>query len=203
MDDDWQLQQTAERIYFKTRNLVGWATLALGDDSKQVQNHQLEVYEGEVRNGVQRIQEHGLSTMPLPGAKAMVIFHGGKRGLGTAVAVEDARYRPTGLQPGESHGYMVDGAAKDGTGGTMRTLWKGRLGWEHDVFGKTINIGDTNAVTINVGTTASAVTINMGGSSATVNINAGSGDVKVNGVSLVNHTHPDPQGGNTGAPNKS
>lgn len=201
--DNWEFQDGLERIYFRARNIIGWATLALGNDDQPVQFHQAEVLHNEVRNGIQRLQEHGLSTMPLPGAKALVLFHGGKRSLGSVVAVDDARYRPQGLKPGESHFYMIDGAQKDGTGGTMRTLSKGSLGWTHDVLGKTINVGNSDAVTINIGTTSSSVTINMGGASATVNINGASGDVKVNGVSLVNHTHPDPQGGNTGAPNKS
>ena len=56
--------------------------------------------------------------MPLPGSQGLVLFHGGKRSLGTIIAVDDARYRPTGLKPGEAHGYMVDGAQKDGTGVT-------------------------------------------------------------------------------------
>jgi phage baseplate assembly protein V len=43
------------------------------------------------------------------------------------------------------------------------------------------------------------LTINVHGNA---NITAQGGDVVVNGVSLVNHTHPDPQGGSTGAPNK-
>ncbi len=76
---------------------------------------------------------------------------------------------------------------------------------EIDLVGApTINVGDGNATVINVGT-AGSVTLNMGASGATVNIVGGSGDVKVNGVSLVNHTHSGVASGagNTGAPNKS
>lgn len=198
MDDDWQFADAVERVYFRMRNTVGWATLALGDDSKQVQNHQVELYQGEVRNGIQRLQEHGFSSMPLPGARALAIFHSGKKSLGTAVAVDDPRYRPTGLKPGETHGYMIDGAAKDGTGGTMRSLWKGTLGWIHDIFGKTINFGqDSNTQTINIGHSGS-LTINVSG--GTINLNVSGGDIVVNGISLVHHVHPDPQGGVTGPP---
>lgn len=34
----------------------------------------------------------------------------------------------------------------------------------------------------------------------TINLTAAGGDIKVGGISLVHHTHPDAQGGNTGEP---
>lgn len=148
---DWETEQLAERIYFRMRNTVSFTKLGIGNDDDEMQHHQAELYQGEVRDGVQRMQEHGLSTMPLPGSHAIIMHHGGQRSLGTVVGTEDPRYRPRGLKPGETHGYMIDGADKKGENGTLRSLWKGVLGWTHSLFGKVINIGteaDTETIVI-------------------------------------------------------
>jgi phage baseplate assembly protein V len=137
-----------------------------------VQVHQTEGYIGEVRDGVQRVGEFGLATMPLPGAKAAVTYQSGHRGYGTILGVEDPRYRPRGLKPGESGLYMVDGAKADGTGGTLRWLLRAALGWGVAHFGATINIGDSN--TVNITMTASG-TLKL---AANVEI---TGDLKVDG----------------------
>lgn len=148
---DWETEQLAERIYFRMRNTVSFTKLGIGNDDDEMQHHQAELYEGEVRDGVQRMQEHGLSTMPLPGSHAIIMHHGGQRSIGTVVGTEDPRYRPKGLKPGETHGYMIDEADKKGENGKLRSLWKGALGWTHSLFGKTINMGtaaDTETIVI-------------------------------------------------------
>jgi phage gp45-like len=127
---------------YRTRSVISRATLKLGDDSQPVQTWQIEGFPGEIRDGVQRLHAFGISSMPLPGAKAHVSWQGGYRGFGTITSVEDPRYRPKGLKGGETHIYMVDGAqASDGTGGTLRTLLKGAIGWLTTLLGKTITIG--------------------------------------------------------------
>ncbi len=201
MAEQFELEQLAERIYFRTRNTVAWAKLDTGNDDDEMQHHQLELYDTEVRSGVQRMQEHGLTTMPLPGSHGLVLHHGGQRSMGMIVATDDPRYRPRGLKPGETHGYMIDEADKKGENGKVRSLWKGALGWAHSIFGKTINMGSADTTTINIGKDGS-VTINLGSNAATVNFTAGNGDITVNGVSLVNHTHSGvvPGAGHTGPP---
>ena len=198
MADPWEMAEMAERIWFRMRNQVSWAKLKLGNDDDKIQHHQLELYQDEIRSGVNRLQEHGLSTMPLPGAYGLVVFNGGQRSLPTVLATEDPRYRPTGLKPGETHGYMIDEAQKDGTGGKMRSLWKGALGWVHTVLGKKVHIGDDDTEEVIIKGKTGTVTIQITGQSVT--ITGTTGDVVVNGISLVHHTHPDPQGGNTGQP---
>lgn len=206
MSNEYQrgLNDGLTRSHWRVRNGLSRVTLLLGDDSKPgAQVWQSEGYPTETRDGVQRLGAFGFSSMPLPGASAAVAFQGGYRGFGTILGIEDHRYRPTGLKPGEVHHYMVADAKANGTGGKTRSILKGLLGWIVTLYGKTINIGDVDAVTINVGTTAKSLTLNLGSSSSTVNITGSSGDVKVNGVSLVNHRHSNPDGGNTGPPNQS
>jgi phage baseplate assembly protein V len=193
-----------ERLYVRLQNITRRGTINVTNDAGAYQEHQITGFPGEVRDHIVRPQEFGISSCPLPGSEVVVLNgNGGYPGTGAIVSTGDPRYRPTGQQPGETTLYMVDGAGGTGNGGTMRALVSGAIGWVSSFLGKTINVGDTNAVTINCGTTAGSVTINMGGSSATVNIEGASGDVKVSGVSLKSHTHSGvtPGDGNTGEPN--
>jgi phage gp45-like len=93
------------------------------DDTNAVQTHQIEGYQDELRDSMQRHQQFGMSTVTLPGAKGTALYQAGHRGSATVVAVEDPRYRPTKQKPGEVLVYMVGGAAGDGSGGTMLINW--------------------------------------------------------------------------------
>jgi phage baseplate assembly protein V len=201
----WRIDDQSLRLHSRVRNTLGRATLTKVDDTQGAQYHQIESHVTEVRDDLQRLGNVGFGSVPLPGASAVILWPTGHRGYGVVIGVEDGRYRPTGSKPGESHVSMIDGAKSDGSGGTLRKLSEGLIGWIHSITGKTINVGDADAVTINIGTTAKSVTLNFGSSKAAVNITGATGDVKVNGVSLVNHTHGGVMtgGGNTAAPNQS
>jgi phage baseplate assembly protein V len=193
------LDAIAERVYHRIRNTSVRLTLHLSDDTQPTQFHQTEGYLGEVRDQQQRYSEFGFSSLPLPGAKAHAVYHGGWRGFTTITGVEDPRYRPTGLNPGEHQLYMVDGAQSDGTGGTTRLILQGLLGWVANLFGITITIGDsTNTKTIAL--YAPTTTIN-GDLHVTGAVIAGyGGDDQVN---LETHRHGgvDTGEGNTEEPN--
>lgn len=152
------MSDNPERNWWRTHGVSTRMTITYADDTKPVQLLQVEGFPGELRPGVQRGGQFGFSSMPLVGAQAVVAWQGGHRATGAAHAVEDPRYRPTGLKPGESLLYMVDKAAADGSGGTMRRVLEGLLGWAVSLFGKTINIGttaDTQVIVI----TGAAITL--------------------------------------------
>lgn len=90
-------------------NLVSRAVVNRVDDARKVQELQLDVLAEETRDGVERFQEYGFTSVPLEGAEAVVLFVGGRRDHGLAVAVDDRRHRPTGLQPGEVAVYTDQG----------------------------------------------------------------------------------------------
>jgi phage baseplate assembly protein V len=71
------------------------------DDSNSRQLLQLEILKGEVRDLVERLQNYGLASHPHPGADAAVISLGGHRDQSIVIAVEDRRFRLTGLEAGE------------------------------------------------------------------------------------------------------
>jgi phage gp45-like len=85
----------------RVANMLARAVVALVDDEKQMQLLQLSVLEGETREDVERVQNYGFTSVPLEGAEAVVLFVGGNRDHGLAVAVDDRRYRLRGLEGGE------------------------------------------------------------------------------------------------------
>ncbi|GCE83072.1 phage baseplate assembly protein domain-containing protein [Komagataeibacter diospyri] len=62
---------------------------------------QVALAAGEIRGDVPLMQQYGLTSRPVPGSDAIVIFVGGDRTRGIAIATGDQRGRPTDLQPGE------------------------------------------------------------------------------------------------------
>jgi phage gp45-like len=214
-----------EKLYARLHNIHRRFTISLSDDDGTYQTHQVQGFPGEVRNHFIRPQEYGRSTMPLPGAEATTLsVNAGYHGAAIITNTGDPRpnYRPVKQKPGEIADYIVDGADKEGNNGTLRMILKGALMWITTLYGKTINIADNNATTINVGdvTPDNPLTINVGkagqskaitlnvagktitiGADNTLNITAPNGDVVVNGVSLVNHVHSNSGGtGDSGPP---
>lgn len=80
---------------------VSRGTLGGVDDSTDLQRSQVTLLAGETRDGVERVQPFGFSSVPLPGADCLVICVGGNRDHPVVVNVDDRRSRPTGLQAGE------------------------------------------------------------------------------------------------------
>lgn len=85
----------------RVRGMVARAIVRLVDDARQAQALQLELLAGESHDGVERFQSYGLTAHPHPGAEALVVFPGGLRSHGIALAVEDRRYRIKALAEGE------------------------------------------------------------------------------------------------------
>jgi len=70
-------------------------------DAGGIQALQIEALEGETLEGVERMQDYGFTSVPHPGAEAVVVFAGGTRSHGLVVALGDRRYRLRALQNGE------------------------------------------------------------------------------------------------------
>lgn len=113
-----QINHLLRPLRTRVANLVARATVQLVDDDKAMQSVQLGVLAGEDVDDGERFQPYGLSSVPLAGAEAVVVFPGGDRGHPLVVAVDDRRHRPTGLEAGEVAVYNNAGAqvllTKDG-----------------------------------------------------------------------------------------
>jgi len=96
-------------ILNRLANLISRVVLSRVDDSKKMQAVQLTALDGETRENVERVQNYGFTSVPLAGAEGVAVFVGGYRDHGLVVAMDDRRYRPTGLQAGEVALYSSGG----------------------------------------------------------------------------------------------
>jgi len=83
--------------------------MALVDDGKKLQQVQVELLADEVKDSVERFQQYGFTSVPLTGAETVCVFLGGGRDHGIVVAIDDRRYRLTGLENGDVALYTDEG----------------------------------------------------------------------------------------------
>lgn len=76
------------------------SVVKLVDDTKARQTLQTEILEGELRDGVERVQNYGFTSHPFADADAIILSLSGTREKAVAIAVDDRRYRLK-LQEGE------------------------------------------------------------------------------------------------------
>ena len=104
-----QLRKLLRPLATRVANMVSRAVVQLPDDTAKLQLLQLSVGPDETRDRCERFQEYGLTSVPLEGAEAVVLFPNGRRDHGLVVAVADRRYRLAGLSPGDVALYRAGG----------------------------------------------------------------------------------------------
>lgn len=118
-------------LHARIARMMARAVVQLVADGAKLQTLQVGALPGEDLDDCERFQEYGFTSVPLPGAEAVVIFPNGDRGHPLVVAVDDRRYRPTGGEPGEvvvyNHAGAVvrlkpDGTVEIGGGGAVGAL---------------------------------------------------------------------------------
>ncbi|WP_397601251.1 phage baseplate assembly protein V [Silvanigrella sp.] len=90
-----------EIIYQKFHNFISTSTLKIVNDKTKTQTCQLELFSGEIKEKVERWQQYGITSVPLPETEALCIAAGGERDRVYIVATEDKDYRPISLKSGE------------------------------------------------------------------------------------------------------
>lgn len=93
----------------KVRIMVGRCIIDAVDDSKKMQAVKVQVLEGMVRDDVEHFQPGGLSHVAPRGAEGIFLAVGGSSDHGILIMASERTKRPTGLQPGETMLYAVDG----------------------------------------------------------------------------------------------
>lgn len=105
------LERATRPLYKLVGNLLARGVVSRADDGTKLQTLQVTVGEDETRDGLERFQQYGLTSVPEPDAEAVVLFPGGRRDVGYVLAVDDRRYRLTGLATGEVALYSKSGAS--------------------------------------------------------------------------------------------
>lgn len=95
------MNQLINELKRKILLAVGIGILRIIDDTKKIQKCQISLMDNETHSGVDRYQEYGFSSVPLPGAQAVAVSIAGSRDNSIIIATEDGRYRPLNLNAGE------------------------------------------------------------------------------------------------------
>lgn len=100
MTSEFSLHRLLEPIRRRIALMFRRAVASLVKDENPVQIMQLKMFRGECRSQVERIQEYGFSSVPMPGAQAVAACVDGECGHELVIATDDRRYRPRKKAPG-------------------------------------------------------------------------------------------------------
>lgn len=109
MINDEMLQRMLAPLMRGVRLLFGRGVLTGTRDGLKMQNAQMTSLDGETFDDVERPQQYGQISVPLPGAETFFGCLLGDRDQAVILVVEDKRYRPTGLPDGDSGLYHYEG----------------------------------------------------------------------------------------------
>lgn len=98
-----------EAMKRKLYGMCARCVLRLASDGLKLQALQVGLLDGETADDVERFQNYGFTSVPLPGAEGVCLFLGGDRAHGVVIAMDDRRYRLKALQGGEVAIYTDEG----------------------------------------------------------------------------------------------
>ncbi|MEO0035719.1 MAG: hypothetical protein RLZZ501_1742 [Pseudomonadota bacterium] len=176
------INKLLDPIRRQIRNSIARGILTLIDDAPALQRVQVRLMaypqpdgtiKAELGNETEVLGHYGFTSVPLVGAEAAYVSVGGVRGHGLVVAIDDRRYRPTGLKGGESQLY-------DDLG---QKIYISREGIVIEGAGLPVKITGTPSVTID------SPQVTLTGALAVGNGITVTGDVIADGISLKKHVH--------------
>jgi phage baseplate assembly protein V len=180
-----------DRLSRRLLSMVGRGRVTAVDDTGNVQMVQVKFNDGELRDNTPRLAEFGFTSFPPNGTDMVVLFIGGDRSNGVAIASGHIQTRMKNLQAGESAIYDSIG----------KYIYLTQTGIVIEAKNQPVTVNDATTVTINA---ATAIQCNTPILRVTGDIidNTGTNSHTVRDMrNIYNaHTHPDPQGGSTGTP---
>ncbi|HDR9036127.1 TPA: phage baseplate assembly protein V [Burkholderia vietnamiensis] len=129
--------------------VTGWGRVTQQNDSGGAQLLQVQVNERETIDGLPRIGEFGLTSVPPDGSDIAMVNLGGGRNNAVIVGTNHQGSRPRNLQPGETMLYSQDGKSVYLTAGGGIVV---------DAKGQSVTVNDATIVTINAATKVRMVT---------------------------------------------
>jgi len=96
-----QFSRLLDPLRRRLRLMITRGVVKLVSDGLKMQELQLTALAGEVLDGVERVQNYGITSHPHAGAEAVVLNVGGVRSHAVVIAVDDRRYRLKSLAAGE------------------------------------------------------------------------------------------------------
>ena len=103
------LNRLLTNIKSRVSLMVGRGVLKAVADDAAVQVCQAALLDGELKSGIERAQNYGLTSVPPVGSVATLLFVGGDRSNGIVISAESRKFRLKGLQAGEVALYTDEG----------------------------------------------------------------------------------------------
>ncbi|AJZ95425.1 phage assembly protein [Pseudomonas simiae] len=91
------------------KNILVRGTLSLVDGLKKLQELQVKLLAGEIKDGMEHFEPYGFTANAHAGAEVLAGFFGGNRSHGVVICVADRRFRLQGLKSGEVALYTDEG----------------------------------------------------------------------------------------------
>lgn len=179
------IKKVTEGIGDKARLMVGRCIIRAVNDKGGVQVLQAQLLADEFQDDVERIQQYGLTTVPLDKAEGVVVFVGGNRDHGLVIACEDRRYRLKGLAGGDVALYDFEGQSVQ-----LRRGGKVLVKANTEI---TLDAPDT-LVTGNLRVKGQVV------GDKDIADQGGTKTMRAMRTAHNGHAHPNPEGGNVGLP---
>lgn len=104
------IKQMLEPLKRRVLMTIGRGVILAINDGKNMQLAQATFLSGEVRDEVERFQQFGFTSVPLPGAEAISVSLGGERDHTVIIAVDDRRFRIKSLGAGQTAIYDAFGS---------------------------------------------------------------------------------------------
>ena len=199
-------ESNLEKATNSARNLVTRAEISKVDDALKMQVVQAIGLEDEIISEIEHFQPYGLSSHPLTGSEAMLLFVGADRSHPVAVVVDDRRYRLKNLKQGEVVLYTDEGDYIHLKRGNIIEVSTKKLIVKAekimvDAEDVTVNAKKTELESASITLKASEITLDAPIVNVTGKIMA-TGDISGAGISMKKHVHSGVERGpaNTGTP---
>jgi len=106
---DAKTRQILDELRLKSQMTTARGVVSKVNDDEDLQEIQVHLLAGELRDGLERFQNYGFSSYPHVGSEAATVFIGGNRDHGLVLAVDDRRYRFKVNEEGEIALYTDEG----------------------------------------------------------------------------------------------
>ncbi len=181
------------------RLVAGLGVVQDSDDAPRVQRLKITGLNGEVREGVRRLQHYGFSSRPLDGAAGVWLAVGGSRNHLVFIADEDGRYRKRELEKGEVCLYTDEG--------DYLFFKRGRIvelvaGVKIKATAPEVEVVASTKVVFTTPLVECSNKLHVKGPLEVDQLATLSGDAEISGIQFSTHTHPGvlPGGASTGEP---
>lgn len=140
--EDFNRESTMAKMWRRVQTIARRARVHNLDDTGPTQAMQLQLSKLETLDPVLRLAEYGFTSSPPTDSDAVIIFVGGDRANGVAIATGHRASRLKNLQRGEAAIYDDQG----------RFIWIKRNSIEIEAGNKPVDIKNATVVTVNAST---------------------------------------------------